>query len=129
MAEPDLQKVSRIESKITVEVFAVFLLLGLSISAPIMAWNGVWQQDESTALWFQRSGSLTVLFAAWAEYLLFVIGDRISPMSDGGTTYQDLANEGVLKTKYRKTLSVINFVSITLLITGTIIWGYGDLFK
>jgi hypothetical protein len=50
-------------------------------------------------------------------------------MSEEGETYQDAAHTGLLKSKYGTMLNVINFVSVTLVIIGTIIWGYGDLFR
>ncbi len=50
-------------------------------------------------------------------------------MSEGGGSWQDLAHKGALQTKYKQMLNVINFISATLVIIGTVIWGYGDLFK
>lgn len=129
MAKPDPETIAKIESRVNFELSAVMLLLVLSIIAPLTAWFGVLQLEDNAAVWFQRSGSMAVLFAAWAEYLVFIVRGRINPISDGGVTYQDMANQGVLETKYRRILRVINFISITMLIVGTIIWGYGDLFK
>lgn len=129
MAEPDTEIIAKIDRKIKSDLFLVGLLLCLASTIPVMAWFGIFQQDTSLSLWFQRSGSLTVLFAAWAEYIIFIVRERTHPMAKCGETYQDLANQGVLKTKYRKALSVISFISISLLVLGTIIWGYGDLFR
>ena len=129
MAKPDLKTIAKIERKIKIDQAGILILLGLSILSPILAWYGCWQQDERAGTWFQRSGSLTVLFAAWAEYLVFIIRGHVDPISDNGETWQDLANQGVLKTKYRRRVSIFSFISITLLVVGTIIWGYGDLFK
>ncbi|MCU7928332.1 MAG: hypothetical protein KZQ97_18100 [Candidatus Thiodiazotropha sp. (ex Dulcina madagascariensis)] len=129
MAKPDPIILASIEGSINKELFVISFLLVISAVIPICAWYGFFQQDKDVSIWFQRSGSLTVLFAVWAEYKIFKVHTLTMPMSDGGETYQDAAHTGVLKTKYGNKLSVINFVSVTLVIIGTIIWGYGDLFR
>jgi hypothetical protein len=129
MARADPEVLAKIESSINRELLLIIPLLILSVVIPTCAWHGVLQQDASVSIWFQRSGSLTVLFAVWAEYKIFKIRALTNPMSDGGETWQDLAHQGALKTKYKKMLAVINFISVTLVIIGTLIWGYGDLFK
>jgi len=59
--------------------------------------------------WFNRSGSIMVLFGAWLEMT------QIRPdMRIGGN--------GVIIIK-----SKIDYLAFTLIILGTIIWGYGDL--
>ena len=129
MAKPDPKILAGIESSISKELFVISILLFISAVIPICAWYGFLQQDKDVSIWFQRSGSLTVLFAVWAEYKIFKVHTLTVPMSEGGETYQDAAHTGVLKTMYGKKLNVINFVSVSLVIIGTIIWGYGDLFR
>ena len=118
-----------IEGNISKELFIISLLLVFSAVIPICAWYGFLQQDKDVSTWFQRSGSLTVLFAVWAEYKIFKVHTLTMPMSEGGETYQDAAHTGALKTKYGKKLNAISFVSVALVITGTVIWGYGNLFR
>ena len=129
MAKSDPIILADIERSISKELLIISLLLAFSTIFPICAWNGFLQQDENVSIWFQRSGSLTVLFAVWAEYKLFKVHTLTMPMSGGGETYQDAAHTGELKTKYGKKLNVINFVSAALVIIGTVIWGYGDLLR
>lgn len=129
MAKVDPKILSKIESRISKELFLIILLLVLSAIIPICAWHGFLQQDEEVSIWFQRSGSLMVLFAVWAEYKLFKIHGLTNPMSRNGETYQDLAHKGALKTKYGTMLITINFISAVLVISGTVIWGYGDLLR
>ena len=129
MAKPDPIILAGIESRISKELYVIGFLLFISALIPICAWHGFFQQDLDVSIWFQRSGSLTVLFAVWAEYKIFKVHTLTMPMSEGGETYQDAAHTGVLKTKYGKKLNAINFVSVSLVILGTIIWGYGDLFR
>ena len=129
MAKSNPIIIAAIERNISNELLTIIALLALSAVIPICAWHGILQQDDAVSIWFQRSGSLTVLFAVWAEFKLFKIHRLTSPMSEGGETYQDAAHTGELKTKYGKTLNAINFVSAVLVIIGTVIWGYGDIFR
>lgn len=129
MAKSNPTIIAAIESSISKELFIIILLLAFSAVIPICAWYGFLQQDDDVSIWFQRSGSLMVLFAVWAEYKLFKVHRLTMPMSEGGETYQDAAHTGELKTKYGKILNVINFISAILVIMGTVIWGYGDIFR
>jgi hypothetical protein len=129
MAKPDPTTIAGIEERIRTAISIISILLIISTTIPVCAWYGFLQQDADISIWFQRSGSLTVLFAVWAEYKIFKIHALTMPMSEEGETYQDAAHTGLLKSKYGTMLNVINFVSVTLVIIGTIIWGYGDLFR
>jgi uncharacterized membrane protein YkvI len=115
MAKPDPTLLAGIEGRIKTEVSIIGILLIISTAIPVCAWYGFLQQDADISIWFQRSGSLTVLFAAWAEYKLFKVHALTMPMSEGGETYQDAAHTGLLKSKYGTILNVINFVSISLI--------------
>ena len=129
MAKADPIILAAIERSISKELLIIILLVAFSAVIPICAWHGFLQQDDDVSIWFQRSGSLTVLFAVWAEYKLFKVHRLTMPMSEGGETYQDAAHTGELKTKYGKILNAINFVSAVLVIIGTVIWGYGDIIR
>lgn len=129
MAKPDPIILAAIKRRINKQLSIVLLLLTLSAVIPVCAWHGLMQQDSEVSLWFQRSGSLMVLFAAWAEYVLFKIHKLTKPMSDGGETFQDMAHKGVLVTKYRTALNIINVITASLVIIGTVIWGYGDIVR
>lgn len=129
MAKPDLKTISKIEIKIRLYQVAMLSLLSLSVLSPVLAWHEVWQQDENAGAWFQRSGCLTVLFSALAEYIIFIIRDLLDPIGDEGYSYQDNADGGYLKANYRKMLNFSSFISIALLVMGTLIWGFGDLIR
>ena len=129
MAKPNPKFLGQLESKINKELFTSLPLLLLSLAIPISAWHGVFQYDEDVAIWFQRSGSLMVLFAVWVEFKLFTINDLTNPISENGVTYQDQAHSDVLNTKYSKILKSIKIIVAMLAITGTVIWGYGDIIR
>jgi len=95
----------------------------LAITIPIAAYFGFAKPEpDSTDVWFQRSGSLTVLLSVWAEYNLMKVNNllQISYSTWGGANIQ-------IETKYKNLHMKANYIAIVLAITGTFIWGYGDL--
>ena len=75
---------------------------------------------ETDATWFQRSGSLVVLFAALSEYVVFKTYDYISPSEAAYSVPFDTPKW------YKKLYNIISTIGAILIIMGTIIWGYGD---
>ena len=76
---------------------------------------------ETGSTWFQRSGSLVVLFAALAEFMVFKTYDYISPSEAAYSVPFDTP-------RYFKTIyNAISTTGLILLVAGTLIWGYGDL--
>ncbi|MBQ0761395.1 MAG: hypothetical protein KBT78_01015 [Marinobacter psychrophilus] len=79
-------------------------------------------EAEDTALWFQRSGSLTVLFAVLSEFRLQTVDEHINPRGIWDSFQENM------KQKYSRKHFLLSAISVLLAIIGTIIWGYGDLF-
>jgi hypothetical protein len=73
--------------------------------------------------WFARSGAITVLLAAIVEYRIssHVFDDIYRAMA------QQQHSGFATKPKTPKNRSILSFFTHTVLIIGTIIWGYGDL--
>tara|TARA_R100000501_G_C2547623_1_gene63670 strand:- start:9 stop:284 length:276 start_codon:yes stop_codon:yes gene_type:complete len=90
------------------------------VFATISAFVPIYPGEESQGTWFQRSGAVVVLLGVWVEFKLF-------PLS----TYFDKSAYAVpvkLPTSYHLAYKYLSTTTIFLVITGTIIWGYGDLF-
>lgn len=117
-----LRKKSKIELGTSVPV------LLLAVGIPAMCWFGVLKGSVDASSWFQRSGSITVLFAVWAEFKLFKLGENLNPRSDGGQTWEDLGHADVLHKEFAGYLATFKIIAAMLAITGTLICGYGDLF-
>jgi len=97
-------------------------LIFLAIVAPIAAYKGIYIfPGESVESWFQRSGSVTVLFAVWTEYNLSKANGYISPSGIITNEQEELSN------KYKLAYNLIRYFGVLLAIVGTMIWGYGDL--
>jgi len=73
-------------------------------------------------LWFARSGSLTVLFAAALQYRLGGHMERIQFARSASAMLRGPGLPGPSKSDV-----LLGKISVALLIIGTLVWGYGDL--
>ena len=114
--------------KIKHEIWSVPMLLIFSILAPILAWGNVLNFcGEPTSSWFQRSGALMVLFAVWAEFNIFRVGYLSNPISDDTKSWWDYVITEELNFKFSGIVSYIKYATALVAISGTFIWGYGDI--
>lgn len=96
-------------------------LIILAIIFPVLAAHAFLKPDtELLPQWFQRSGSITVMFSVWCEYNLAKVNGYIYP---SGLVALDDAQ---LSEKYKKIYKIARYFGVLLAISGTIIWGYGD---
>lgn len=105
------------------KLFLSFILVVVAATLPFLSWYlPEWApKNETAASWFQRSGSLVVILAAYAEYILFKTYDYISPSEAAYAVPFDVPSW------YKHFYNVVSGVALTLLVVGTVIWGYGDL--
>ncbi|ELC3160006.1 TPA: hypothetical protein ACMDUA_005149 [Vibrio harveyi] len=120
-------ELSEIKKKVKRELLTSVPILLLAFIFPILAWFGVFQLEDNSAIWFQRSGSVTVLFAVWVEFKLFKLAGLTNPISENGKTYDDMRKSDYLQTHNSKKIQIIKYLAAVLAISGTVIWGYGDL--
>jgi len=73
-----------------------------------------------TADWFQRSGAVMAIFAALTQYNANYITTLLEAPSLGSSAFNAMYKRNKNIPKY------INWASLFLGITGTVIWGYGD---
>ena len=78
--------------------------------------------DEQFATWFQRAGAPMTIFALIVQSQVSQLRDLLTP-----NTFSTQEFNNILL-KYRKYRSIGNAVSLFLVIVGTIIWAYGDIF-
>ena len=92
----------------------------LSIACGLLALTGFLKPlTEELGIWFQRSGSLVVLFAVLGEYYASKMASTLRPAGYVGIT--------TMEKELTKTVNIFHFIALFLAITGTFIWGYGDL--
>lgn len=76
---------------------------------------------DTQAEWFQRSGSIMVLIAVAVEYELFKISSVVDPSGFASVKTNELRDT------YFPRLGSLKIIGAMIAITGTVIWGYGDI--
>lgn len=110
------------QSNVKSNLFYSGLLIIIGVLAPILSLTVDYRPDgENFSTWFQRSGSVLVLFTVFAELNLTSLYSTILP---GNHTIVD---PGTYTEKYKNIYIVLTYLAALLAIAGTIIWGYGDL--
>ena len=111
------------ERKIKQRLVICIGLFLLAVAIPLVSlFTELRPSSESLGIWFQRSGSIIVLLAVMIEFNLFKIG---SELSSNGRVDNELH---ILIDKFSSLKVWFSFFSSVLVIIGTVIWGYGDLF-
>jgi hypothetical protein len=96
------------------------LCIFISVVCALLAAFGILKPaNEPLDIWFQRSGSLVVLFAAIGEYYVSIMRATLRPAGYVGIT--------AMENELSFTVKCYHFAALALVIIGTIIWGYGDL--
>ncbi|MBA1146608.1 hypothetical protein H0Z60_06005 [Ectothiorhodospiraceae bacterium WFHF3C12] len=108
------------------ESHAVELVLILLSVGPVMMSMYI-SYVTGEAHWFQRSGSLMVLFSAAVEYRRSYQRKLAEEAADSGDTERRDALERAVKAQSRPFWRSIPYVCYLQIFLGTLIWGYGDL--
>ena len=108
------------DKRLRTDLLLTFALCGASILPPVLAL--IWHVRPSTdtlGAWFQRSGALTTALAVFAQVKAGNFAERIR----GGT----FAESWTYYHKYKNYQTAAFWISAISVISGTVIWGYGDL--
>ncbi|MFC1235977.1 hypothetical protein [Vibrio sp. F74] len=116
-----------LRKKSKVELWTSVPILLLAVIIPTLCWFGILKGSIDASSWFQRSGSIMVLFAVWAEFKLFKLSANLNPRSKNGQTWEDLGHADVLHKEFVGYLATFKIIAAMLAIMGTLICGYGDL--
>ena len=114
MISPDYEKGIR-------RAFLQVLVLCLcAVVPPLFSLTGIFRpEDEPLGQWFQRSGSVMTAFAVFAHFK----AGGIATMIAGGT----FAETWEAYHKYNRIQALAAWLSLVLVVIGTLIWAYGDL--
>jgi len=113
-----------LESKIKT-IFNICLILIIpTIAFATIGYFGIMKpESEDLSAWFQRSGSLIVMLSVIVEFQLFSIHTSLNTSRLAFDQYE------ALKKKYGRKHLVYSVLTVSVAIIGTVIWGYGDLFR
>ncbi|MBL7005129.1 MAG: hypothetical protein ISR69_14015 [Gammaproteobacteria bacterium] len=108
--------------KVTKTLFFGVVTIAIGVFIPIIAiFVSVRPEGESLNTWFQRSGSIMVIVAVWAEVKLSHIQHLLNPT---GVYTNDCLK---LRKEYGTYYNLIVWLVSLIAVAGTLIWGYGDL--
>jgi hypothetical protein len=115
MIPPDYEKSIR-------RAFLQVLVLCLcAVAPPIFSLTGIFApEDEPLGQWFQRAGIVMTVFAVLAQFKAAGIA---TTMIAGGT----FAETWEAYHKYNRLQTLAAWLSLALVVIGTLIWAYGDL--
>ena len=98
---------------------SVFILIAIFTPLVAFYFNPL---GENIDVWFQRSGAITVVFGLLAD----IQAARLKHLSFSNSR-PFLYGPIYVKRKYSACAIWVNGVALIVVITGTVIWGYGDL--
>ncbi|MEX1215726.1 hypothetical protein [Saccharospirillum sp.] len=103
-----------------IAIAALLLVLGVipTSLALILDWQ---PEGDSPGVWFQRSGSILVVFSVLADAILASLFTSLFPGSQTVVLTDDDAVS--LKPLY----TIVSIFAVVFTVVGTVIWGYGDL--
>ena len=99
-------------------VVSVLIGVMLPILSIVLPWRPEFEQLDT---WFQRSGSVMVIVAVWAEVKLSGIYGMLNPT---GWITED---GDALRNEYGSFYTFLVWSVAIVAAAGTLIWGYGDL--
>lgn len=116
------ESVEEIDSEIRKELWQCLALFLIALSILGLAYSSfLIPEAEKPETWFQRSGSIAVIFAIWIELKLFSISGYVN--SAGAVVIQ----QEVMIIRYGSLHRWAKYIAACLAIFGTLIWSYGDL--
>jgi hypothetical protein len=109
-----------VTTKLKAELYLIVFLCVSAIAVEFLSLCSVLRpSSESLASWFQRSGAITSIFSAFAQYRISGFFESIR----GGT----FAESWSLYHLYKDHHYVLSWAIAVLTIWGALVWGYGDL--
>lgn len=98
----------------------------LLVSIAFSALSYVYSYYQNDPLWFSRSGSVVVILSVWVQFRNFSIQQSLNSAAQISLGYvggSQLCWEMPLNRKN------IDRVTVVVIVSGTLIWGYGDLLR
>jgi len=111
---------ARVTTILWVELYFIVFLCAAAIAVgPLSLCSVLRPHSESVAIWFQRSGAITAIFAAFAQYRLGAFFEAIR-----GSTF---AESWSLYHMFKGHHQAVSWALAVIAIWGAFVWGYGDL--
>jgi hypothetical protein len=109
------------EKRVRRALLQALILCLCALLPPLFSLTGIFRpEDEPLGQWFQRSGAVMIAFAVLAQFKAAGIA---TTMIAGGT----FAETWEAYHKYGRFQVLAAWLSLVLVVIGTLIWAYGDL--
>jgi hypothetical protein len=109
-----------VTTKLRAELYLIVFLCVSAIAVEFLSFCPLLRpSSESLPSWFQRSGAITSVFSAFAQYRISGFLEAIR----GGTFAESWSLYHLFKTHHY----VLSWVIAVITIWGAFVWGYGDL--
>ena len=104
-------------------IFAGAFLMGICFLCWNYAWSGIFiPEGESPSVWFQRSGSISLVFCILAEIYFF----KHLALASEILSKNSITDEDFSQLWFNNVRSYASFFVHLLTVFSTLIWGYGD---
>ena len=108
--------------KVKNSLWLVLFLILLALLVPIFAVMIPYRPGaENLASWFQRSGSVMTIISITIDVKLFSIYQWFHSSNSLSKKLEDF------KERYYRNYKYMSLMALLLTVSGTLIWGYGDL--
>jgi hypothetical protein len=101
-------------------IFIAFLCIAAIAIELLALFSCLRPNSESATSWFQRSGAITSVFSAFAQFRIGTFSESVK-----GTTF---AESWYFYFLFKSHQYVLSWVIAIITVWGAIVWGYGDLF-
>jgi hypothetical protein len=109
------------EKRIKAAVQQVLILSLCALVPPLFSLTGIFRpEDEPLGQWFQRSGIVMTVLAVLAHFKAAGIATTMIAGSTFAETWEAFH-------KYNRFQTLAAWLSLILIVIGTLIWAYGDL--
>lgn len=104
---------------------SIFLEALILVMACIFAISSyAFSQATGEAHWFGRSGAVVVLLSVWVETRNYATQQRLNDCRQSAAGFVGGSPQDWSMPQRRK---ILEYVTLFIILSGTLIWGYGDL--
>lgn len=115
---PNKEEEERKAGEILLEIIMLLVAFGFAVTSYLCS------QATDEAHWFARSGAVVVLLSVWVETRNYAAQQRLNDCRHTAAGFIGGSPQDWSMPRRRK---ILEYVTLFMIVMGTLIWGYGDL--
>ena len=115
---PNREEEERKAGKMWIEVLILLLACSFAVASYLFS------QATGDAHWFGRSGAVVVILSVWVETRNYAAQQRLNDCRHSAAGFVSGSPQDWSMPRRRK---ILEYVTLLIVLLGTLIWGYGDL--